>query len=558
MTVCESFFSIQQPYVHHCKNPRGQKMKTALVSVSDKTGLAEFINKLKSYQDLRLLATSSTAAYLTEHNLEVISVESVTAFPEILGGRVKTLHPRVFAGILARPSKDDRECLAQHEIDEIDFVIVNLYPFEKKLKEGLTPAEMVEQIDIGGVSLLRAAAKNFERVVVVSEPDQYQEILENLKKSGGTTDKAMRLKLAVAAFRRTAAYDQAINGYLAGCLTTGEEAASNECDEKPLGNLPTSLNLNLVEYQKLRYGENPHQAASWFHPTNQPNSTGSDLKFPPFAQLNGKELSANNIVDIYSLLKILRDIGSPGVCIIKHNNPCGVSLGIDLHEAYDRAYATDPLSAFGGIYGFTGEVDEAMAKKINEGFVEVVAAPSYSEAALDALKTKKNLRILKLQDYILKPASDARLRVKDLELMGVILEQDMEQPKAAAQFEVVVGKLDAAALADVAFTWNVCRHLTSNAIFVAKNGLGLGFGIGQTSRVASTKIALAQAGSKAKGAVLASDAFFPNIDNIEEAAKAGIGIIVQPGGSIKDKDIIAVCEKHGITMLFTGQRCFKH
>jgi len=530
------------------------------VSVSDKTGLAEFINKLKSYEELRLLATSSTAAYLTEHNLDVISVESVTSFPEILGGRVKTLHPRVFAGILARPSKDDRECLKEHEIDEIDFVIVNLYPFEKKLGQGLSEAEMVEQIDIGGVSLLRAAAKNFERVTVVSQPSQYEEILANLAKSGGKTDKAMRMKLAVDAFRRTASYDQAINTYLAATMekscdqASAKDAGAAGDDEAPLGNLPSSLNLNLVEYQKLRYGENPHQAASWFHPTSQ----NVNLQFPPFAQLNGKELSANNIVDIYSLLKILRDIGGPGVCIIKHNNPCGVSLGKDLHQAYDRAYATDPLSAFGGIYGFTGEVDEAMAKKINEGFVEVVAAPSFSPAALEILKTKKNLRILKLQDYILQPAPEARLRLKDLELMGVILEQDMEASRDAAQFEVVTGKLDNGALADVAFTWNVCRHLTSNAIFVAKDGLGLGFGIGQTSRVASTKIALAQAGAKAKGAVLASDAFFPNIDNIEEAAAAGIGIIVQPGGSIKDKDVIAACEKHGITMLFTGQRCFKH
>ncbi len=537
-------------------------MKTALVSVSDKTGLADFINNLKKYEDLRLLATSSTAAYLNEHNLDVISVESVTSFPEILGGRVKTLHPRVFAGILARPSKDDRECLAQHEIDEIDFVIVNLYPFEKKLAEGLAQAEMVEQIDIGGVSLLRAAAKNFERVVVVSEPSQYKEIIENLEKRGGATDKTMRLKLAVDAFRRTASYDQAINTYLAGELATAvntdAKPAAEAGEDAPLGNLPATLSLNIGQYQRLRYGENPHQAASWFHPINQPGGAGSELKFPPFAQLNGKELSANNIVDIYSLLKILRDIGSPGVCIIKHNNPCGVAVGKDLHDSYDKAYATDPLSAFGGIYGFTGEVDEAMAKKINEGFVEVVAAPSYSPAALETLKTKKNLRVLKLQDYILKPAPEARLRVKDLELMGVILEQDMEPAKDASQFEVVVGKLDKGALADVAFTWNVCRHLTSNAIFVAKGGLGLGFGIGQTSRVASTKIALAQAGANAKGAVLASDAFFPNIDNIEEAAKAGIGIIVQPGGSIKDKDVIAACEKHGITMLFTGQRCFKH
>jgi phosphoribosylaminoimidazolecarboxamide formyltransferase / IMP cyclohydrolase len=537
-------------------------MKTALVSVSDKTGLAEFINKLKSYEDLRLLATSSTAAYLTEHNLDVISVESVTAFPEILGGRVKTLHPKVFAGILARPSKDDRDCLAEHSIDEIDFVIVSLYPFEKKLVQGLSESEMVEQIDIGGVSLLRAAAKNFERVTVVSEPSQYKSILENLEKSGGKTDRAMRMKLAVDAFKRTASYDASINAYLEKQLCQGEAKACDtkteaSAEDAPLGNLPSSYKLDLVEYQKLRYGENPHQAASWFHPTTQPGAASVE-KFPPFAQLNGKELSANNIVDIYSLLKILRDIGAPGVCIIKHNNPCGVAVGKDLHDAYDKAYATDPLSAFGGIYGFTGEVDEAMAKKINVGFVEVVAAPSFSAAALTELKTKKNLRILQLQDYILKPAPEARLRLKDLELMGVILEQDMEASKDAAQFEVVTGKLDKAALADVSFTWNVCRHLTSNAIFVAKDGLGLGFGIGQTSRVASTKIALAQAGAHAKGAVLASDAFFPNIDNIEEAAKAGIGIIVQPGGSIKDKDVIAACEKHNITMLFTGQRCFKH
>jgi phosphoribosylaminoimidazolecarboxamide formyltransferase/IMP cyclohydrolase len=537
-------------------------MKTALVSVSDKTGLAEFIEKLKSYEDLRILATSSTAAYLTEHNLKVTSVESVTSFPEILGGRVKTLHPKVFAGILARPSKDDRDCLAEHSIDEIDFVIVSLYPFEKKLAQGLSEAEMVEQIDIGGVSLLRAAAKNFERVTVVSEPSQYESIIKNLEKTGGKPDRAMRMKLAVDAFKRTASYDKSINAYLekqCGAAPEGSKAAAAaaEGEEAPLGNLPSEYKLDLVEYQKLRYGENPHQAASWFHPTAQPDGASTD-KFPPFAQLNGKELSANNIVDIYSLLKILRDIGGPGVCIIKHNNPCGVARGKDLHEAYDKAYATDPLSAFGGIYGFTGEVDEAMAKKINVGFVEVVAAPSFSPAALAELKTKKNLRVLELQDYILKPAPEARLRLKDLELMGVILEQDMEPAKDADKFEVVTGKLDKAALADVSFTWAVCRHLTSNAIFVAKDGLGLGFGIGQTSRVASTKIAIAQAGAKAKGAVLASDAFFPNIDNIEEAAKAGIGVIVQPGGSIKDKDVIAACEKHGITMLFTGQRCFKH
>lgn len=523
-------------------------MRTILVSVWDKTGLKEFLSDLKKSDELTIISTGGTSKYLEENGFQCLHVEDLTKFPEILGGRVKTLHPKVFAGILARPTAEDRKCLKEHEIPEIDFVVVNLYPFEKKLKEDLTEAQMIEFIDIGGVSLLRAAGKCFERVGVICEPDQYESVVKELERNKGQLDVRFKKALALQAFERTAAYDSQISNYFSHQLSEEKEGKVN---------LPPSINLRLAQFQELRYGENPHQAAVWYSDGRfSPSQTGLD--FPPFQQLQGKELSSNNITDTYCLARILREIGSPGACIIKHNNPCGVAVGKTIDEAFDKAYNTDPLSAFGGIYGFTDTVNETLAKKIVEGFVEIVAAPDFNESALEIFKSKKNIRVLRLKKSVFQQPQATSWHVRDLQDFGWIIERDVEPPVQLAQFQCVTGGLKPEKIADASFAWGVVKHLTSNAIFIVKDGRSLGFGIGQTSRISSVKIALEQAGDDAHGAVMASDAFFPATDNIDEAARAGISVIVQPGGSVKDKEVIAACEKAGITMLFTGQRCFKH
>ena len=522
-------------------------MPSVLVSVSDKTGLENFVRRLERFEEIRLIATSSTAKFLSEKGFKVTKVEDLTKFPEILAGRVKTLHPKVLAGILSRPSKEDRDCLAEHEIEEIDIVIVNLYPFEKKLKEQLPDHEMVEQIDVGGVTLLRAAAKNYARVAVISDPSQYDFVIESLDFGGGKFTEGLRKELAQAAFLRTAEYDSSISSYLARSLQKdGLE-----------GHMPETMLVRLDKIQDLRYGENPHHAAAWYASPDNAAQYGTPL--PTFKQLQGKDLSSNNITDIYALLNILRSMKSDGACIIKHNNPCGVALDKDILKAYQKAYDCDPISAFGGIYGFTSEVTEELATKITENFVEIVLAPSYDKKALTVFAKKKNLRVLEVPKDLLEEKCVPAHFFKDLKYMGVIVEKELEAQVDPDTFRVVTEtELDPKLKADVAFAWGVVRHLTSNAIFVAKEGLSRGFGIGQTNRVQSVKHALHQAGAEAKGAVLASDAFFPATDNIEEAAKAGIKVIVQPGGSIKDEDVIKACNAAGICMLFTGQRCFRH
>lgn len=519
-------------------------MRTVLVSVSDKSGLENFLRRLEKFDDLRLIATGNTAKFLAEHGFSVVKVEELTKFPEILAGRVKTLHPKVFAGILSRPLAEDRTCLAEHDIQEIDVVVVNLYPFEKKLLENLTEAEMIEQIDIGGVTLLRAAAKNFARVSIVSDPAQYESVIESLEANAGNFSDPLRKQLAYAAFKRTAEYDANISRYLGSSL------------ESPSA-MPADIRPRLQKYQDLRYGENPHSSAAWYYPAD----VNAELlqTFPPFEQLQGKELSANNIVDVYSLIKILRDLNGTGACIIKHNNPSGVALDKDVFAAFEKAYNCDPISAFGGIYGFTGPVSAKLAERIVENFVEVVLSTSYEDEALKFFAKKKNVRVLRIKPELFKQAFRPTLRFRDLQEMGFIAERDNEAPVTIDKFRCVTeAKVSNDYDSDITFAWNVVRHLTSNAIFVARNGLSLGFGIGQTNRVASVRLAVEQAGTAAKGAVLASDAFFPATDNIETAAKAGIKVIVQPGGSVKDEDVIAACNKHGIAMYFTGQRCFKH
>jgi phosphoribosylaminoimidazolecarboxamide formyltransferase/IMP cyclohydrolase len=524
-------------------------MRTILVSVWDKTGLDKFLKRLERFDTIKLVATRSTTKYLEECGFSCTKVEELTQFPEILSGRVKTLHPKVLGGILSRPSAEDRTCLSEMEIPEIDLVVVNLYPFEKKLAEGLTEPQMVEHIDVGGVTLLRAAAKNFERVGVVCSPEQYDSIIENMDANGGEMTVQMRKTLAQQAFQRTSSYDRQISNYLSRQLLLE--------DTDTAAALPEQLDIGLTQHESLRYGENPHQAAGWYQ--DNTHRFPELQSFPPFEQLQGKEISANNITDVYALVRIMRELNGPAACIIKHNNPCGVALGKDVSEAFERAYAADPISAFGGIYGVTGTVDGALAKRIIEGFVEVVAAPDFDQEALEIFKKKKNLRVLKLEPVLLKPTHFGVWRLKDLQELGWIVEKDVEEPVLPEQFKLVAGKQPPQALtADLGFAWSVVKHLTSNAIFVARNGCSLGFGLGQTSRIQSMKHALAQAGSQAKGSVLASDAFFPATDNIEAAAEAGVSVIIQPGGSLKDNDVIAACEKAGITMLLTGQRCFRH
>jgi phosphoribosylaminoimidazolecarboxamide formyltransferase/IMP cyclohydrolase len=526
-------------------------MKTVLVSVTDKTGLDNFLKRLERFDQLKLIATTSSAKFLKEQGFACMKVEELTEFPEILSGRVKTLHPRVFAGILARPSQEDRNCLDELSIPEIDIVLVNLYAFEEKLKENLSEAQMIEQIDIGGVSLLRAAAKNFERVAVISDPKQYDRVLESIQANGGKITVSLRKQLAYEALARTASYDKSISSYMASQLSLNiTEPVSND--------LPASITLQLEKVQDLRYGENPHQAAAWYGAAASATATGT-AKFPPYEQLQGKEMSANNITDAFALVRVLRELESPGVCIIKHNNPCGVAVAKKLEEAYDIAYACDPMSAFGGVYGFTEKITAEIANKITANFVEIVLAPDFDKEALNVFSKKKNVRVLRMPKDRLKPLAIGALHVKDLADFGYLIEKDIEEPVKASAFKCVTKKqVDASYAGDLAFTWGVVKHLTSNAIFIARGGKSLGFGIGQTSRIASVNIALAQAGSAARGAVLASDAFFPATDNIESAAKAGIAVIIQPGGSLKDEEVIKACDEHGIAMLFTGQRCFRH
>ncbi len=524
-------------------------MTTALVSVYDKTGLVDFFKKIKSAGELQIIATTSTAKYLEENGFTCLKVEDLTGFPEILGGRVKTLHPNVFAGILARSTEADIKCLTEYKIPAIDIVICNLYPFEQKLKEKLTQAEMVEYIDIGGVSLLRAAAKNFSRVTVISKPEQYERVAQSFIKNKGQIDEALRRQLAYESFERTCTYDQTISSYL-----YGQSKDDENIERQPL---PVSTVINLAQYQPLRYGENPHQAAIWYA-----NGHHQDT-FPPFEQLQGKDLSSNNIIDSYCLTKILREIGrvinKPIACIIKHNNPCGVALGSSIEDAFEKAYNTDPMSAFGGVYGFNKKVTANLANKICEGFVEIVAAPDFEPEALKVFTLKKNVRVLKLKGSLNADPAAESWKARDLQDFGWILEKETEPPVEFSQFQSVSGgSLPPDHMEDVCFAWAVVKQLTSNAIFIVKNGVSLGFGIGQTSRIASVELALKQAGIAARGAVMASDAFFPATDNIEKAGQAGIAVIVQPGGSLKDKDVIAACEQAGIKMLFTGQRCFKH
>jgi phosphoribosylaminoimidazolecarboxamide formyltransferase/IMP cyclohydrolase len=518
-----------------------RKVERALLSVNDKTGLAEFARALADL-GVELVSTGGTRDALLKAGLAVKDVSELTRFPEMLDGRVKTLHPAVHAGILAR--RDDPkhvETLREHGIGPIDLVVCNLYPFEQTVaKPGVTVHEVIENIDIGGPTLVRAAAKNYAAVAIVADPNQYTAVAEELRSSGGSLSLATRERLAAAAFGRIAAYDTAISGYFA--KTAGET-------------FPASLDLHLERKQTLRYGENPHQSAAFYAAGTPRRDTVAGAEV-----LHGKELSYNNILDLDSALGLVREFDQPAVVVVKHNNPCGAAVAPAVADAFRRAWDGDPQSAFGGILAFNRPLDEATALALAEPgrFVECIIAPDFDPAAFEILTTKptwrKNVRLLKTGPLQPPGGTDLVPRAVD----GGMLIQTRDQIAEDNWKTVTKRQATPKELADLQFAWTVCKHVKSNAIVLAKGGMVVGVGAGQMSRVDSVQIAVRKAGERMKGAVLASDAFFPFRDNVDAAAAAGVTAIVQPGGSQRDADSIAACDEHGLAMMFTGMRHFRH
>ena len=518
------------------------KICRALISVSDKTGIADFARELAAL-GIQILSTGGTRAHLLSQGIPVTEVSEYTGFPEVMGGRVKTLHPKVFGGILCRRDMpEDMQVVEEHGIWPIELVVVNLYPFEATVTRGpVTWEEAVEQIDIGGPSLIRAAAKNHAYVTVATRADQYSEILEQLRAQGATTLE-LRRRLAAAAFAHTAYYDAVIAAYFARQLD-GEE-------------FPPELALGYRRLATLRYGENPHQkAAVYIQPLAPPSAAIRAV------QLHGKELSFNNLLDLESALEVARSFAEPAAAVIKHNNPCGVAVAEDLATALRKALEGDPVSAFGSVLGLNRKVDPATAEVLTDPqlFIEAIIAPDYSPEALEILTTRPkwraNVRLMKVG-----PLEGPRDRWAYRFLEGGVLVQEADiLPDPEEEWRVVTDKQPSPEdWAELRFAWAVVRHVKSNAIVVTKDRMLLGAGAGQMSRVDSVEIAIKKAGPRVKGAVLASDAFFPFPDSIELAAAAGIAAIIQPGGSVRDKEVIEACNRHGLPMIFTGRRHFKH
>lgn len=489
--------------------------KRAFISVFNKEGIVDFAKKLQQCHGYELISTGGTFDKLKAAGLEVKGISEITGFRELIHGKVKSLHPKIHAGILCdRSAQDEVEELKENGIDYIDMVIVDLYP---------------EEIDIGGVTLLRAASKNYAHVTPVFSSEQYETILEELDQNNGQTTYELRKNLAKETFQYTAAYDADISKRLFE-------------DE---GLLPKRLVLCLDKVKDLRYGENPHQAAAIY-------KKPSDI---PYEVLQGKEISYNNMVDIASAVGIIREfVDVPAACVIKHNNPCGAAVGDNIYDAYIKAHSCDPISAFGGIIGLNQKVTEDIAKHASQMFLEVIVAPEFSDEALEILSKKKNLRLVKLPIY----ENNRQYTIKDTPYGTLVQEVDRGE-FSRDNFNIPTkAKPTEQNIEDIVFAWKIAKHVSSNAIVIAKGLKTIGLGIGQTSRIASMEIALNQACEETKDAVVASDGFFPAIDNIHAAAQARIGAIIQPGGSIKDPDVIAEADKYNIPMVMTGIRHFKH
>ena len=516
------------------------KVRRALVSVSDKTGIVEFAKGL-SEMGVVILSTGGTAALLEKNSVPVVGVSEVTKFPEMLDGRVKTLHPAIHGGLLAvRQKPDHMEAIGKHGIEPIDMVVVNLYPFEATVaKEGVKLEDAVENIDIGGPSMLRSAAKNHSSVAVVVDPAQYGSILEELKQNDGRLSEDTRKALALSAFRATARYDSAIAQYL------GKRFASDEL-------FPANLTLSFEKLGDLRYGENPHQKAAFYKDLFDQ----TPLSAATAEKLHGKQISYCNVLDLDAALAIVSDFEKPTAAVIKHTNPSGVASAETIAEAFRVAYEADSLSAFGCVVGLNRDVDLETAKEIAAHFVEAVIAPGYDDDAEKLLEEKKNIRLLRTNAPIVR--EDGRLmmtKVKGglLVQTGPYVELDREKLKVVTKRKPTDEEIDA-----MIFGVKVCRHIKSNTILLVKGERTVGVGAGQMSRVDSAMIAGMKAGDEAKGSVLISDAFFPFRDGIDAAAKVGVSVIIQPGGSVRDDEAIAAADEHGIAMVFSGLRLFKH
>jgi len=521
------------------------KIKLALVSVSDKTGIVEFAQELVK-MDIKILSTGGTAGLLTESGISVREVSDYTGFSEMMDGRLKTLHPKIHGGLLAlRDNAEHTNQAKEHGIEFIDMVVVNLYPFEDTIaRPDVELSEAIENIDIGGPTMIRSAAKNYRHVAVVTNPGQYESVIAELKENTGELSSETKFALAKAAFAHTAHYDTVISSYL------------TNLDQPSAVELPATLELNYEKIQDLRYGENPHQKAAFYR--------GHSLSEPSVAsarQLHGKELSFNNILDLHAALEIVKDFDEPTAAIIKHNNPCGVASHSNLAQAYRDALDCDPLSAFGSIIALNREVDLETAEAIRQAaragsHPEAVIAPGYAEDALKRLKRSKDLRLMEVGEL-----GARNPQVKEVKtVLGGILVQDRDlhelQPsdlKVVTEKQPTPGQLES-----MMFAFKVCKHVKSNTILLAQGKKTVGIGAGQMSRVDSSIIAARKAEDRAKGAVLASDALIPFRDGVDAAAEAGVAAIIQTGGSMRDEEVIAAANEHGMAMVFTGVRHFKH
>ncbi|HEU4612978.1 MAG TPA: bifunctional phosphoribosylaminoimidazolecarboxamide formyltransferase/IMP cyclohydrolase [Kofleriaceae bacterium] len=546
-------------------------VRRALVSVSDKRGIVELGRALHEL-GIEILSTGGTAAALTTASIPVTQVSAYTGAPEILDGRVKTLHPKIHGGLLGRPTDAHRAEMQAHGIEPIDLVVVNLYPFEATIaKPGVSLDEAIENIDIGGPSMLRSAAKNHERVAVVVDPADYEAVIAELREKREVSA-TRRLALARKAFSHTAAYDTAIAAYLS---SVDDEVANARTVEPKRRELPDTLGMQWRRLYELRYGENPHQRAAFYADARSPLASAVHAR-PTIAGaevLGGKQLSYNNILDLDAALGLCLEFTEPAAIVVKHNNPCGAATHRDLAVAYQRARDADATSAFGGIVAVNREVDETLAKLLVETFLECVVAPGYSAAARDVLASKKNLRLVQAGGAWAPPPSDGA--------HGAASEGSMTRGSLAWSVRTIAGgalvqtvdhgMVDLATAkvatkraptdqerADLAFAWRVAKHVKSNAIVFAKDGVTVGIGAGQMSRVDSVRICERKAGDKLKGAAVASDAFFPFRDGVDVLAQAGAVAVVQPGGSVRDAEVIEAANGHGLAMLFTGMRHFRH
>ncbi len=510
--------------------------RRALVSVSDKRGVAAFARKL-SGMGFEIVSTGGTAKALEESRVPVVQVSEVTGTPEMLDGRVKTLHPKIHGGILADLENPDHVTqLVEHDIGPIDLVCINLYPFEETVSGDPPEKEAIEQIDVGGPAMLRAAAKNFKSVTVVPSPEFYKEVTAELENEGQVSEETRR-RLALAAFRRTSEYDATISAWLAG-----QEADDGVFPER-----------RVVRYEKispLRYGENPHQEAAYYA------EEGEEHLLSGVEKLQGRGISFNNLYDLdaaRTLLANLTDLGAPAAAVIvKHANPCGAAVGDSLVDAYRKALASDPLSAFGGVVALSGEVDGELAGEISDVFTEVLLAPAFTPEAREALAAKPNTRVLRAGP-IARPPLSAK------SVTGGVLLQDTDTIEDDTDYKIVtVNKPSPGLMSDLLFAWRVARTVKSNAIVLVKDGATVGVGAGQMSRVDSSETAVKKAGDRVRGAVAASDAFFPFADGVEALAEAGIEAVIQPGGSVRDDEVVGAAERYGVAMVFTGRRHFNH